>query len=871
MRQRASIGVETWTFERGAGSAAKGRLRAVDANLTGVASDGNAEYTGGACLSAVPDNVNISVALGAKVVDTSGQAVAGEYSCVPVAPPARNSTQCSFKAKLTQDIDYFLLVSCLSQRDTDWQDEALDAALKLLNKVNVTATETAKNNFWSKFWSESSIDLAAEWDGIEAWYFGMLYLAAISFAPGKVGTSHYGSWNSADHPQCHGQLTLDYNTEACLFGLGSANRLDLMKPLVDSLGRRDLYELGLARAAQKWSLPNSTQDLNDMIAPMGQQVAGYGCVSMGGSWSAQGGCPADFGPFEGIELPAAVGPFHNMAAPVDAVLRFNAGLATSMLIDYFDFTQDKAFFNATLLPFLTGVADFYASYAREGPNNTLQFMYTCAQENCQDRDGSGRNAMEMQANALPDLAFARMAFRKLREYAGRGLTVPLKPSWLELERRLIPYPTANRSRPDGLAGFGLGWTESMSCSGGNPAECTPQSRSDARGNDNYPIVYFAPIHPAGVVGLESDPLTLERARATVFGVNAGTHWAPGNGLCLGWPSAGRVMGAENGTRVLQYFTDTINRVVPASKYIPAHKLIHNNFVAELGGGGLENIGGIEAINSMLLQSHESCVRLFPGWPRNSSAKFSNLRARGRFVVSASQSANGTIGEVRILSELGRPLSFCLPVGWKVSAPVVTCGGKPVVPKQTSVALRRFEVPTKAGQACELNSGGGSSMSSLKTDDVSVAATALAILLLQDHALVAHAVPVVAPAMLEFPMRNRTYNETTKNWITNTWTKRVNPKELAILVIDPWAYHFCKTTTARGEALMPRINAGLAAGRKAGVGAVIFAPTSAVVNYLGWEQRERAVAIPRHKPNLGHGFRKADAMPAGWIHHRARST
>lgn len=31
------------------------------------------------------------------------------------------------------------------------------------------------------------------------------------------------------------ELTLDYNTAAVVFGLGSANRLDLMKPLVDTL------------------------------------------------------------------------------------------------------------------------------------------------------------------------------------------------------------------------------------------------------------------------------------------------------------------------------------------------------------------------------------------------------------------------------------------------------------------------------------------------------------------------------------------------------------------------------------------------------------------------------------------------------------
>jgi hypothetical protein len=836
------------------------RLRAVKANLTGDPSNGNVLYAGGACLTAVPDNLNISVALAATVTDTRGKAVAtsSDISCIEAAPPLRNSTACTLKAKLSLHEDYFIFVACLTQRDTDWQTEAVASVLELIDGVDVAAIEHTKDAYYKEFWATSSIDLAPEWDQLEGWYYGMLYLAAISFAPGKVGTSHYGSWNLADNPQCHGQLTLDYNTVACIFGMGSANRLELMKPLVDSLGRRDMYELGRARAEHaNWS-PGG-EPVDGMVAPMGQQAAVFGCVSVGCSWSDEGGCPTNFGSFEGIEFPAAMGPFPGMACPVDAGLRFNAGLSTTMLIDYFDFTQSEEFFNATLLPFLTGVADFYSSYARPGPNNTLQFQYTCAQENCMDRDtnGGARKGMLTQDNALPDLAFARMAVMKLREYAAHGLTSAPKPSWLDLEQRLIPYPLVNRSRPDGVSGYGLGWTESMNCPGSNQSACVPITVTDGRGNEDYPIVYFAPIHPAGVVGLESDPQTLDRARATVWSVNAGTHWAPGNGLCLGWPSAGRIMGRDNGTRVLNQFQDVVTRLAsPKCTSWPCETKMKNNYIASLLGGGLEQIGGIEAIHSMLLQSHESCLRFFPGWPRNSTAEFSNLRARGRFVVSAAQNANGTIGEIRVLSELGRTLSFCLPEGW-ASNPVVTCGGERVVPQQTSVAFRRYAVPTTAGQVCILKQQTATTPL-LKTDETVPALVSLLAL----SPIAVRSMPVAPPAFLEFEMRNRS-RAADGSWDVRTFSKRVNPKEMAILVIDPWAYHWCKTTTARGEALMPRINAGLAAGRKAGIGAVIFAPTSTSVNYLGWQQRERAVAIPRHVPSFPHAAHHADALPPGW--------
>ena len=200
--------------------------------------------------------------------------------------------------------------------------------------------------------------------------------------------------------------------------------------------------------------------------------------------------------------------------------------------------------------------------------------------------------------------------------------------------------------------------------------------------------------------------------------------------------------------------------------------------------------------------------------------------------------NGSVGEIRVLSEKGATLSFCLPVDWPMVE--VTCDGGALLPKQTSAALRRYEVPTRAGQLCVLTSTTKErALARVKTDDTAAALPRL--LLALYTAVSVRALPLPPSPPLSFQMRNS----------SATYTKHVKPAELAILVIDPWAYHWCKTTTARGEALMPRINAGLQAGRKAGVGAVIFAPTSAVVNYLGWEQRERAVAVHRHTPTFSH--------------------
>ena len=86
-----------------------------------------------------------------------------------------------------------------------------------------------------------------------------------------------------------------------VFGLGSANRLDLMQPLIDTLSREDLYQLGLKRAAVKhWSRydGNNNGSFVGHIARFGAQSADFGCES--GRYDDEGGCPPDFGNFSGI-------------------------------------------------------------------------------------------------------------------------------------------------------------------------------------------------------------------------------------------------------------------------------------------------------------------------------------------------------------------------------------------------------------------------------------------------------------------------------------------------------------------------------------------------------------------------------------------
>jgi len=75
----------------------------------------------------------------------------------------------------------------------------------------------------------------------------------------------------------------------------------------------------------------------------------------------------------------------------------------------------------------------------------------------------------------------------------------------------------------------------------------------------------------------------------------------------------------------------------------------------------ETIGIVGLINEFMLQSVQNKIRLFPCWPKDKDARFSQLRAQGGFIVSAEFKA-GRIVSATVESTADRQLQFLSP--WK---------------------------------------------------------------------------------------------------------------------------------------------------------------------------------------------------------------
>jgi len=194
---------------------------------------------------------------------------------------------------------------------------------------------------------------------------------------------------------------------------------------------------------------------------------------------------------------------------------------------------------------------------------------------------------------------------------------------------------------------------------------------------------LAAIHPAGLID-RFDPSTaateLELAKRTSELVNAATRFSPGNGFVLSWPSAAILATPDDAAALLDNFTKAFVRIARPNGW------------PDSGGGGLEQIGALSALQMMLVRVVSGVLRLFPGMPKDEPCSFEQLRVRGAFLISARQRKGGNVDGLLIDSDVGERL--LLP-----SASALCVNGSeplPVANATPACPSRCFELLTVAG-------------------------------------------------------------------------------------------------------------------------------------------------------------------------------
>jgi alpha-L-fucosidase 2 len=321
-------------------------------------------------------------------------------------------------------------------------------------------------------------------------------------------------------------------------------------------------------------------------------------------------------------------------------MKGNASLAALNFMMHYNYTQDERFLADKAWPLLKELAVFWED----------NLEWDAAGDRWVIRDSGAREGQK-DTNAINDLGHVSTLFRFLLGASGvlegkrsEGdpihITDAQKEKWSSYVRKLSQFPTIVF---DGKTVFKEAENRNKMCLGG------PGDNSDV----------LMHVFPAEAISLGSDPELLQIARNTVAALNPAekkASWFQAN--CFPKIYTQAVRSGYSAEAVVENLKTILAGRQPYDDR-GDHVRLRDNLTIVPPVHSLESVGAVEAINSMLLQSHDQTIRVFPAWVKGKDARFVNLRACGAFLVS-SEYAKGRVTYVEITSEAGRPCKVMNP-------------------------------------------------------------------------------------------------------------------------------------------------------------------------------------------------------------------
>eukprot|EP00756_Hemistasia_phaeocysticola_P054219 Hpha_TRINITY_DN30150_c0_g1::TRINITY_DN30150_c0_g1_i1::g.110591::m.110591 len=529
-------------------------------------------------------------------------------------------------------------------------DAAVPAALAALPKADGTAPRAFYDSMlaerdaqWTEFWSRSSISLPA--DGlIERFWYGSQYLRGCAARANKAAPGLWGPWVFGDAANWHGDFTLNYNYEATFYGAASSNQLDVSAAQF---------------APYLEQVPNGRRD-----------AAFYNC-SAGGA----------------IHFTGHIAPhgYHGSLGPApygDMRQHSDASFAALGFLTHWEYTRNNTWLRSTAFPFVTAVAAWWECWLqRDNSSATARASrdgYRFVDPSDCNNEGCGGNPSNF--NPIISITFIRRLFTVLQEMAAAlgGPGAPGVPDaarlalWADIATHVAEPQAVHREWPYN----GSVWVFSES-----PNPKVPKAGQNPI--NLYPIfpAELVSLSSTGTVGGNTTTLTLATGVASVLQMGS---YSQGNAFMEIFPAGVRVAAPGIVERLREQLAARMG----------------DNFVVSEGGGGLEVFGATEAVNSMLLTSHEGFLRLFPLVPRGDApASFRSLRARGAFLVDAAYNPSDSLGVTGVVVRSEAGLSCAVRNPWpNLARPVVvdTATGARVAVTWVDAATFRFD--TVAGGA-----------------------------------------------------------------------------------------------------------------------------------------------------------------------------
>lgn len=354
---------------------------------------------------------------------------------------------------------------------------------------------------------------------------------------------------------------------------------------------------------------------------------------------------------KGVAYRTGAGPYgwshpstHNMPNNAELAINFR---------DYYDFTLDRDFLRTTAYPFFKEVAENWdAKLVKEPalPGGSGDYRY-CIRLALDE-------TLKPYVNPASALAIVRSLYQAL---AAASQTLNLDPHerehWQDVATHLSTFSTTEYK----------GKTVIDFAEGANDAEANV-----------YPFNTY-PFYPTACEGMDSN---FRPALVNTL-ITRPHYWDQFNSFTQVYAAAAQ--GGYPADELVDRLRSRIARTIEPSNIVlmPVHKTIDNAFA-------------VNNVTLLLLQSDHGFIHVFPNWNLLKEARFTNLRARGGFLVS-SHTSKGSVQYVRIHSENDSRVTIRNP--WPGSMPRLQDGtGAAVALAQNG---QQLTFTTQAGQEYDL--------------------------------------------------------------------------------------------------------------------------------------------------------------------------
>lgn len=361
-----------------------------------------------------------------------------------------NQVETSFPLSSGRDI---YVITCISGGGVDDDARLEQACQRLCNmsQEDISQLKRGKDTWWKDMWERSYVETNDSL--LDRHYLSSIYLMASGcneYSPACGGL--YGVWNMDDQMNYHGDIHLNYNSQAGFYSVFSSNRAHLALPFFRFL---------------KKMIPEGQRRAKEELGLVHPSLEGKSC--------------------RGILFPVSaldIGGFYCTYWQQTINAPFNVPLFSW----YYEYTGDIDFLRHEAYPFIRECGDFYEDYLQKEPyGDSYRYNLTT---------GGHENTWDL--NPPSDVAFVELTFSLLMKYSQLlGIDEERRERWNDILSHLPAYKV---TMPTQEPNQGL------------PIYANNEAGLDMP----VLMVQLFPVYPCEVLNLDSDPEALQIARNTLY-------------------------------------------------------------------------------------------------------------------------------------------------------------------------------------------------------------------------------------------------------------------------------------------------------------------------------------------------------------------